>query len=161
MNEETLIKPSVCASFGEYITLSTGTSYVQGTDIKVIRALEDARVRGYKVRVYYGSKGKVWSDEYDTIGKVGRSMGNIKILLLIASSRSMGGYAIMTDKVVRIDTNIDVHKATVYSKEGYTLPSYTLKGNQVYADNELYANCKSEQSAQRLVNFMSGKRWSK
>lgn len=83
------------------------TSYDARTIPEVIRILELCRQDRTRIRVHYGdvATGKDWMDVYDVTGKVGRSMGPIKVPLLIHNSRSMGGGAMLDHCIVRIVTS--------------------------------------------------------
>ena len=80
-----------------------GTSYDSRTSDEVINLLEHYRSNKQRIRVFYGSEGRCWNEEHDTMGTVGRSTGTCKIPLLIKSSRSYGGGSILDDRIVRID----------------------------------------------------------
>jgi len=81
-----------------------GTTYQEGTPQKVISILERARKDGTRIRVHYGDQitGEDWLDEFGMTGRIGRSMGPVKIPLILASRRSYGGSGILTDCIVRI-----------------------------------------------------------
>lgn len=154
-----------------------GTSYSSDTPLKVVEILESARTSGRKVRIFYGRDGKLWNDEHDTIGKIGRSMGPVKIPLLIHNSRSMGGGGLLDDRIVRIDARDRADRiVTLYKAEGYPDPDFRADGCVVRnADGSegfrtapdgmtiqgFYAICTSEVQAARLAGFMSGARWAK
>jgi len=90
--------------------LENGTSYDQRTPDEVIRVLENARLNRQRVHISLGEtegpdQGQDWLEEFETHGYVGRSMGPVKVPLLLANRRSMGGGAILTHCVVRIRTS--------------------------------------------------------
>ena len=64
--------------------------------------LERARKSQTRISVYYGSMGtgREWGD-IET-GRVGRSTGPKKVLLIVYNKRSIGGSAILTSSIVRI-----------------------------------------------------------
>lgn len=80
------------------------TSYDARTIPEVIRILEACRQDRTRIRVHYGDvvTGKDW---IDVTGKVGRSMGPIKVPLLIHNCRSLGGGALLDHCIVRIVTS--------------------------------------------------------
>ena len=84
-----------------------GTSYHEKTPEAVIRVLEVARQNRTRLHISLGDTdtGLDWLEEFETHGYVGRSMGPIKVPLLIANRRSTGGGAILTHCVVRIRTS--------------------------------------------------------
>ena len=67
-------------------------------------ALAYAERERLRVRLHYGDTdtGRDWMDRYDVTGRIGRSMGPVKVPLVIANCRSMGGPAILENCIVRI-----------------------------------------------------------
>lgn len=143
-----------------------GTYYHDTTPPEVVTALESARRTGAKVRLFFGDKetGRDWLEEWDVYGKVGRSMGPMKIPLLIKTCRSMGGGAISDDCIVRLIVNgREVYRHPKYHvgftiRETQTEPGYT---HAVDVGGKNHANFKSLTKAQRWVEFMRGERMSK
>jgi len=132
---------------------------------RVLYILEDARARGYRIRLFLGKDGKVWNEENDVTGTVGRSTGITPCALLINNARSIGGGAILTDCIIGIyktdGTRLfwdDAYKMPVCEviKDDLLEYSYTMNIN-----GELYSLHKTEKQAHRLADFMSGKRFSK
>lgn len=87
--------------------LFNGTTYHDETADDVIRALESARQHHTRLHVSLGDTagpeaGKDWLEEFETHGYVGRSMGQVKVPLLVANRRSTGGGAILDHRIVRI-----------------------------------------------------------
>lgn len=157
----------VSAKFGantlEYVKEPDGTCYKVGTPIEVIRIIEGARFTGQIIRVFYGDveTGSDWMEEHDTIGRVSRSMGPVKVPLLLANTRSSGGGAILTDSIVRI--TIDKHD--VYRHPSYHQPELTTgpAGFEGYAEGayqngENVANFRKVGQAAKYVAFMKGER---
>jgi hypothetical protein len=81
-----------------------GTSYDLRTPDEVIRVLETAQQNRTRLHVSLGDSatGLDWLEEHDVHGYIGRSMGPIKVPLLIANCRSLGGGAILDHCIVRI-----------------------------------------------------------
>lgn len=84
-----------------------GTSYDERTPADVIRVLENARANRNRLHISLGETagsniGLDWLDEFESYGYIGRSMGPIKVPLLVANSRSLGGGAILDHCIVRI-----------------------------------------------------------
>ena len=132
---------------------------------RVLNILEDARARGYRIRLFLGKGGKVWNEENDVIGTVGRSTGITPCALLINTSCSMGGGAILTDCIIGIyktdGTRLfwdDAYKMPVCEVVNGDLAEYPYNVN---ISGELYSRHKTEKQAHRLADFMSGKRFSK
>lgn len=121
--------------------------------------------RDVRLRLYYGDTetGRCWMEEYDTIGYIGRSTGQIKIPLLIKNSRSLGGGAILDHCIIKIT----VGGVTLYEHPLFNMPAVTVNndysghGWQVLIDGKVYANCKTKKQAERLAAFMRGERNSK
>lgn len=81
-----------------------GTSYDERTPDEVIRILERSRKEKLRLRLFYGDTetGKVWEDATPNRGHIGRSTGDIKIPLLVRTSRSAGGEAVLDHCIVKI-----------------------------------------------------------
>ena len=88
----------------EYFQLEE-THYKRGTSTQVACVLEQARRERVRVRVFYGdaATGRAWGDDSEC-GYVGRSAGRVRVALIVHNSRSLGGPAILTDCVVKIET---------------------------------------------------------
>jgi len=84
-----------------------GTSYDNRTSDEIIKVLENARLNRNRLHVSLGDTetGRDWLEEYDVYGFVGRSMGPVKVPLLVANRRSLGGIAILDHCIVRIRTS--------------------------------------------------------
>ncbi len=145
----------------EYQRLENGTCYHKETSQEIINILENARLNKKRIRVYFGDKnGKSWNEEYMTIGYIGRSTGEIKIPLLIHNTRSYGGGGLLDHYIVKI-VNIS-SKRVEYVHKNFRQSLFTAKEKSVYQDGKDYApNCKNEQQAERLAQFMNGERNSK
>lgn len=144
-----------------------GTYYHHDTPQEVRRILDNAMNSRSRIRIFYGDTktGKQWDEEYDIIGRVGRSMGSIKIPLIIANSRSHGGPGILDSCIVAI--------ATAPSRFAYKHPTLDLgewtvgpaisKGycEASYKDGNLVGQFKKPGAAKRHCEFMTGKRFAK
>ena len=71
---------------------------------KVTEILERCRRHGTRVRLYYGDveTGRDWGEFNDVAGRIGRSMGPVKILILLHNASSIGGSGILDQCIVRI-----------------------------------------------------------
>lgn len=141
-----------------------GTSYDLRTSYEVINLLECYRSNRQRIRVFYGSGGRCWNEENDTIGTIGRSTGTCKIPLLIKNSRSYGGESILDYRIVRIDVKENGKIKTVYVDKNTKFDHFVSTDiGSVYNEtkDELYAKCKNGDSGKRLAAFMNGERWSK
>jgi hypothetical protein len=150
---------------GVMYQICNGTYYHVDTPQGAISWLETSRERKQRIRVFYGSDGKCWNDEFDTIGHIGRSCGMIKIPLLIKNSRSYGGGGILDNRIVRIDTkNSAGNIVTVFRDMAVKFDKFISTDiGTVYNETQdtLYAHCKNEDSGKHLAEFMNGTRWSK
>lgn len=81
-----------------------GTYYDTRTPIEVIQVLEKARLNRTRLHISLGdaSTGRDWLEEFECFGFVGRSMGPVKVPLILPLSRSIGGGAILDHCIVRI-----------------------------------------------------------
>lgn len=128
---------------------------------------------GYRIRVFCGNveTGEAWEEEHDIMGTVGRSTGRFKVPLLIASSRSSGGHAILDHCIVAIQRGPGNY---VYRHPSFTLGKWEVKARPVGADGQtsdhwavlhngqFWGSCGNQHGkAVRLRDFMAGQRWSK
>jgi hypothetical protein len=136
-----------------------GTYYDPKTPDEVIKVLEHARQNHTRIRLYYGDTetGRSWLEEYDVEGHVGRSMGPIKIPILLHNARSIGGGGILTHCIVKI---------IVSSKVLYQHPSFhtgTMKiqssdmqgyAEMVTVDGEIHARFPKVGQAAKWIRKM-------
>ena len=75
-----------------------GTFFHAQTPYEVVLALRAAAHGSRRIRLFYGDPetGLDWNEEHDVIGFLGRSIGPIKVPLLLKSWRSDGGPALLT-----------------------------------------------------------------
>lgn len=152
---------------GTAYLLANGTYYNKATPGAVVRALESARASGGTVRLFYGDAitGRAWAEENDVSGTVGRSMGPLKVPLLVPHG-SRGGGAILSHCIVAIKTAAGfIYKHTGFdpgewsAKATTTPPHHPEYGTaEVYQDGTLYARVATLKSAERLASFMRGDR---
>jgi len=150
-----------------------GMFFYEGTEIEVMETITDLRRTGNRVRIFYGDKetGVPWNEENDVIGRIGRSTGTQKIPLLIFNAHSFGGGALLTGSIVKI---VDIQtKKTLYQHENFYVPTMFVSPvnnkeliemgytHELCINGENFANCKTEQKAIRLMQFMKGERFSK
>jgi len=81
-----------------------GTSYHKDTNNEVVNVLESARLNNNRIILDYGdvTTGKSWNEENDIRGTIGRSNGTYKVPLLIKTTRSYGGGAILDNCILKI-----------------------------------------------------------
>lgn len=143
-----------------------GLYFAENTPIDVCRAITSIS-RDTRVRIWYGHEnGKSWNEENDITGYIGRSTGIEKIPLLINNSRSMGGCAILCNAIVKIvetGTNRILYQHPEFSQSVFTISNGDIDKYpaNVLCDGSIYARCKTVKSAQRLADFMNGKRHNK
>lgn len=105
--------------------LTRDTYFDCGTSPKVTRVLEACRKTRCQVRLIFGdtTTGQSWFDEFDVVGRIGRSTGWLKVPLLIESGEAGGG-AILTACLLCI---IDWHSGeALYTHPAYQVPELRL-----------------------------------
>lgn len=134
-----------------------GTSFHKDTPMAVCQILNDAmKNRSQKIRIFYGDTetGRDWNEAYDIFGYIGRSMGPVKIPLMIYSHRSGGGPGILDHCIVRIT----IDKRNVYRHPKYYCP-IEQKGNEIYnGEGRCILRGKDERTASRWMQFFLGER---
>jgi hypothetical protein len=145
----------------------TETWFDPKTPEAVRRALENARLNGWRVRLFCGDTktGRAWPEEFDVAGTISRSMGPMRVPLLIANARSHGGFAILDSCVVGIMTAPGrwLYRHPAFNVGDWQtvdsdMPEY---GAAVTHDGKIHARFKTEESARRYVAFMRGERLAK
>jgi len=145
----------------------SGTYYHAGTPHAIREILERSRCTGTRLRIWYGDKdtGKSWHDEYGMLGHVGRSGGRIQIPLLILTSRSIGGGALLDDSIVAI---ADRPGHFVYQHPSLDLGAWSVGtalsdgyAEAAYCDGVLHAQFDREGQAANYCAFMLGDRFAK
>ena len=139
-----------------------GTFFHLDTPTAVREILEQARKDGTRLRLFYGDTetGRDWLEEYDLLGRIGRSTGILKVPLLIAG-KQRGGPAILDHCIVRI-IDVDAQRE-LFRIWNYHLPQFTVRyerGAQykaaVYADGDLHARFATPAKAYAWIAFMQG-----
>ena len=134
----------------------------------IVRAWEHR----FRIRIFYGDihTGRSWNEEYDVMGIVGRSTGNIKIPILLSRKNSNYGGALLLSSVIRVDDiedkktlwklpNFHVEELNVCSNDSFELPWKVEKLNEETNKWQTQACFKTEIQAQRYKEFMEGKRY--
>ena len=133
-----------------------GISFDKSTPDQVCRILANyCGDRSQRVRVFYGDTktGKDWFEFYDVIGYIGRSTGTVKIPLLIHSSRSLGGVAILDHCIVKIT----IDKREVYKHPNYYAP-IERRGNELYDTKKNVCIYRNPKGVERELQFFLGLR---
>ena len=128
----------------------------------------------FRIRVFYGDihTGRSWNEEYDVMGTIGRTTGNIKIPILVHNKRSWGGGALLLSSIIRIDDiedkrtlwklpNFHVEKMTIEKSGAYKDYPFSVMQTQDNGAISNVANFKTEIQAKKWIDFMEGKRYSK
>jgi hypothetical protein len=142
-----------------------GTSFDARTSDKVIRVLELARQKRTRLHISLGDSetGEDWLEEFDISGYVGRSMGPIKVPLLIANRRSLGGGAILDHCIVRI--RLSAGGQVLYQHDKYHHGSFELRIKaepvvtadgrvltvDIFRDSNIHASFTDMESARRWI----------
>jgi hypothetical protein len=140
------------------------------TPRKVQRALESVRKSGDRVRLFYGDAktGVDRLEQHDTVGKIGRSTGVMKLPLIITDD--CGGPLIYTQNIVRI-LNLTTGEE-LYRHKKYRLPRLELREAEPFCQLEGYkfavmaedangelttqANFTTQVAAACWLSFMAG-----
>ena len=146
-----------------------GTFYDTRTPGEVIRVLENARLNRTRLHISLGETfadrnvGFDWLEEFESYGSIGRSMGPIKVPLLIANTRSLGGGAILDHCIVRIRESAGgrvlyqhpaYHHGTLEIRrkaEPLSLPNGRLLTVDVLRDGKVHASFEDMDQARRWV----------
>lgn len=99
-----------------------GTTYKDDTPKEVVEILEKWRVNGRdisRIRVHYGDvqTGRPWGDT--ETGYIGRSMGPVKIPLMIHNKRSLGGPGLLEHCIIMIEYANKKHGGVLYRNPKY------------------------------------------
>lgn len=128
----------------------------------------------FRIRVFYGDihTGRSWNEGYDVKGTVGRTTGVIKVPILLSRKDSNYGGILLLSSVIRIDDiedkrtlwklpNFHVEKMRVSSSDSSNLPWKVEKLVMHTNRCQTQAYFKTETQAQKWIDFMEGKRYSK
>lgn len=168
----------------EYKVTADGTWYDSRTADRVIEVMEAMRKTEKRVRIFYAYQkvedvpvngsdfpaGTAWNEIYDVTGRLGRTCGDIKAPILLASSRAMGGICILDYCVACIMTT---DGGTWYKMDGFKFPlwrivkrvsdgktfhclEYKTDGMDTYREFQKF---ESEGKALRMRGYMTGKRF--
>lgn len=155
-----------------------GISYHDRTPDAVIGLLERSRTTGVRLRLHYGQTdpekpdlGLDWMEENDVEGKIGNSMGPVKVPILLANARSTGGPQILDHCIVRITDTLKPRNS-LWKHQKYHRPTITIRPigltekvgktrlrdegytHTVCFNGEMHANFKSYKAACRYLERM-------
>ena len=177
---------------GKEYKVCNGTFYSSEALDGAILALEYARTNKIRVRIFYAYKTaeekergvkdsefgvlEVWNEEFDCVGRLGRSTGTIKVPVLLSSSSSRYGSPILENKIVVVKTT---GGRVLFSADGLKFPEWRVNADadkktcellyktSLMKDFKVYATCRNEdfQKAVRYINnlsnYMQGTRFTK
>lgn len=139
--------------------------YNSETEDKLIEVMENCRKERRRVRIFYGSNGKVWNEEYNVIGYIGCTGGTRHIPILLPYAKSKLGSSILDRCIVRL---IDVKtKEILYQKNNVVFPEHEIRKIDglpqyaLYIDGKFYTFFATEEKARHFSDFLLGKRNSK
>jgi hypothetical protein len=142
--------------------MSKQTWFQPGTDPKAAKALERCRRACNKIRLILGSleTGVSWMNEHDIVGTVGRSLGPLRVPLLVEENSDCGD-AISTDRLLAL---IDWRTGKfLYRHPAYRIPNLTIRRQddpkwpwEVLHDSQVVARFKNIGKAGAYVAFMCG-----
>ena len=140
-----------------------GTYYHHDTPAGVIQVLEQARQAGTRIRLHYGDTqtGRDWLDEFDVEGRIGRSMGPVKVPILLVRTTSTGGPALLEHCVVKI-RRTGKDGRTLYRHPKHHMPTFSVQPStepgyeaEVLADGQVHARFKTANQANRWIATMT------
>ncbi len=99
-----------------------GTSYHKKTHASVVNNLERLLHSNTRVRIVLGdvSTGESWHEVHDVCGTIGRSMGPIKIPILVHNINSTGGGSILDQCIIGIRHSNRKEGGWIYRNPKYT-----------------------------------------
>jgi hypothetical protein len=150
--------------YSQRTDLNQRTWFDPGTPDIVADHLERARLKGQRLRLFFGDPGtgKCWLEENDVTGYIGRSMGPMRIPILLTTKSSSGGGAILTRCIVRLmDT---ASRQEIWRHSGYRLPELQTKDEPgdakhpcaVHSEGSCIARFTTPQERSRWMAFMRG-----
>lgn len=168
-----------------YLISDSGMWYKAGTPYKVIDVLEEANKTKERIRLFYGNSetGKLWLEEHDVIGTVGRSVGAMPVPILLYSARFCGGANLLSRNVLRIDARRRGKIVRLYEADNIKLPLLFVKQidegwNVIDCNTDVRVACffdtekvdprahdvtivrySGEKKARNYIAFMRGERW--
>lgn len=137
--------------------------FMENTPFEVKAILNQYLHTDKRLRIFLGDEKEYWLEEYDVIGYIGRSSGEIKIPLLIRNSKSNGGGSISTNCIKQITLN----KKIIYKDPSFKIKEFKIKKSPyadkgythgVFYNGKNVSNFKSLEKAERYIAFMKGER---
>lgn len=119
--------------------------------------LEKRHLRTERIRLWYGEDGSAWPEEYDVTGYLSCSSGIKPCIILVNNRKSLGGGAILADRIVRIDSTKGV---TLYKHPKFET-NLELMGKEIHHKGKVIARFDDSNQAQKLFNFLEGLNYKK
>ena len=140
-------------------TTKSATTFHQETPLRVRKILEQARVQGTVLRLFYGDQnGRDWGEENDVCGYVGRSTGSIRVPLLLEPLRdddvlisAPGGAPILDHCIVRIVHALNGHE--LWRRRNYRVPILYIKSGKDTFDVERQEQDKPCEAIARFPTY--------
>lgn len=142
-----------------------GTAYHEETSNEIVLILERMLEEGKRLRLFYGDAktGEAWPEEFDVVGKLGRTGGAIKIPILLRTRISTAGGGILDHCIVGIKV---IGKGFIYKHPKFNAGKFEILecckeldfSHAVMRNNQLHAKFKSYIQALKYVQFMTGER---
>lgn len=140
-----------------------GTWFSPRAPRRVREILENARLEGTRLRIFYGDRdtGRDWLSEHDMLGHIGRSCGTLKIPLLVTPGE-WGGPGILDDAIVRIidaDAGVELYRHRRYHRP----PLRVVYDDEselpvsVMVDGETQAAFATTDQAATYIAFLTGR----
>lgn len=147
------------------------TWFEADTPSAVRKILERYRKSGEEIRVFYGDEtGRDWLEEFDMLGTIGRSLGPMRVPLLVPRNEC-GGPALLTKNIVRlmdVETGKELYRHPTYHQpelrlrdadedlleKGYVV---SVEARNKYDEWQTHANFKTLGEAGHWLAFMTGK----
>jgi|SRR5579864_1130945 len=148
-----------------------GTNYDCRTPEEIVQVLENARLNRIRLHISLGNTdgpkaGLDWLEEFECCGYIRRSIGPVKVPLVIANTRSLGGGALLDHCIVRIRQSAGgrvLYQHPVYhfgkmeirrKAEPVTLPDSRVLIVDVLRDGEVHAAFENMAQARRWIQKM-------
>jgi len=139
-------------------------AYHKETSQGVINALETARKKRERVKVYLGDTdtGKCWNEEHDIFGYIGLSKGHKAYFpILVAKANSYGGGSLLDHCIVKIRESKGGR--VLFQSANFQQSLFDVKENKdnktypysLWIDGALYSNHRTEKSANLLKKKLS------
>lgn len=163
-------KPGVERHVIQYRVIN-GTAYHFETPYELVIQLEALQARGWgtEVRIWQGDPetGIPWPEEYDVVGRIGRSTGSLKIPLLVPRG-DYGGPGLLDHCIVRMVRVYD--NRLLYQHPKFQMPTFKLMPPRpenapqgyvagVAINGQLHAQFRDGTTAREWIKFMLGERF--